>query len=84
MSLKKDCNESVINNILNTETTLTALRNAKETLSNGLIIAMVLKRFWKKFNLFSVYATHSSKELILLEFKTQLHCFVTPKNIVII
>ena len=52
-----------------------ALRNAGETLSNGLIIAIVLKELPSTFNPFSIYVTHSSKELTFSEFKTQLRSF---------
>ena len=51
---------------------VTALKNAVESLSDGLIIAMVLKGLYDTFNPFSIYVTHSSKELTFLEFKTQL------------
>ena len=52
-----------------------ALRNAGETLSDGLIIAMVLKELPRTFNHFSIYVTHSSKELSFSEFKMQLRSF---------
>ena len=52
-----------------------ALRNARETLSDGLIIAMVLKGLQRTFNAFSIYVTHSSKELTFSEFKIQLQSF---------
>ena len=43
MSLKKEPNESVTDYVIRTESTLTALRNAEESFSDGLIIAMILK-----------------------------------------
>ena len=69
-SLRKEQSEGVTDYIIRTEATVTALRNAGETLSDGLIIAMVLKGLPRTFNPFSVYVTHSSKELTFFEFKT--------------
>ena len=74
-SLRKEQNESVTDYIIRTEATVTALRNAGETLSDGLIIAMVLKGLPRTFNAFSIYVTHSSKEQTFSEFKTQLRSF---------
>ena len=74
-SLRKEQNEGVIDYIIRTEATVTALRNAGETLSDGLIIAMVLKGLLRTFNAFSIYVTHSCKELTFSEFKTQLRSF---------
>ena len=54
---------------------VTALRNAGETLSDGLIIAMVLKGLPRTFVAFSIYVTHSNKELTFSKFKTQLRNF---------
>ena len=42
-SLRKEQNEGVTDSIVRTEATVTALRNSGKTLSDGLIIAMVLK-----------------------------------------
>ena len=69
--LKREQNEGVTDYIIRTEATVTTLRNAGETLSDGLIIAMVLKGLPSTFNPFSINVTHSSKELTLSEFKTQ-------------
>ena len=74
-SLRKEENEGVTDYIIRTEATVTALRNAGETLSDGLIIAMVLKGLPRTFNAFSIYLTHSSKELTFSVFKTQLRSF---------
>ena len=74
-SLRKEHNEGVTDYIIRTEATVTPLRNAGETLSDGLIIAMVLKGLPRTFNPFSIYVTHSSKELTFSEFKTQLRSF---------
>lgn len=45
---------------------------------------MVLKGLLENFNPFSIYATHSSKELQLLEFKTQLESFENTQNTIVI
>ena len=74
-SLKKEPNESVTDDVIRTEATLTALRNAGESLNVGLIIAMILKGLPGTFNPFSIYVTHSSKELTFSKLKTQLQSF---------
>ena len=74
-SLRKEQNKGVTDYIIRTEATVTALRNSGETLSDGLIIAMFLKGLPRAFNPFSVYVTHSSKELTFSEFKMQLQSF---------
>ena len=74
-SLRKEQNEGVTNYIIKTEATVTTLRNAGETLSDGLIIDMVLKGLPRTFNAFLIDVTHSSKELMFSEFKMQLRGF---------
>ena len=59
-SLRKEQNEGVTDYIIRTEATVTALRNAGEILSDGSIIAMVLKGLPSTFNPFSILVTHSS------------------------
>ena len=74
-SLRKEQNEGVTDYIIRIEATVTALRNAEETLSDGLMIAMILKGLPRIFNSFSIYVIHSSKELTFSKFKTQLRSF---------
>ena len=74
-SLRMEQNEGVTDYIIRTKATVTALRNTGETISDVLIIAMVLKGLPSTFNHFSIYVTHSSKELAFSEFKMQLRSF---------
>ena len=67
-SLRKKQKEGVTDYIIRIEATVTTLRNAGDTLNDGLIIAMVLKGLLRTFNAFSIYVTHSSKELTFSEF----------------
>ena len=46
-SLKKDINESVSDYVIRTEINLTALRNARQTVDDVLIITMILKGYEK-------------------------------------
>ena len=61
-SLKKDTNKKVTDYVIRTETILTALRNAGQTVDDALIIVMILKGLPRHFNLFSIYVTHINKE----------------------
>ena len=72
---KKDTNKSMKDCVIRTETILTALRNAGQTVDDVLIIAMVLKSLPRHFDPFSVYVTRSKKELTFSEFQTELHGF---------
>ena len=74
-SLKKDTNESLAGYVIRTATILTVLRNAGQTVDDALIIAMILKDLARHFDFFSIYITHSNKELTFSEFKTELHSF---------
>ena len=73
ISLKKETNKSVMDYVIRTETILTALRNAGQTVDDAFIIAM--KGLPKHIDLFSIHVTHSNKELAFLEFKTEFHSF---------
>lgn len=72
-SLQKKVDESVTNYIIRTETVLTALKNVGQTVDDAVVIAMILKGLPSHFNPFSIYETHSNKELMFSEFKTELY-----------
>lgn len=74
-SLQKKVDESVTNYIIRTETVLTALKNVGQTVDDAVVIAMILKGLYSHFNPFSIYETHSNKELMFSEFKTELYSF---------
>ena len=57
---------------LSVETAANALRNAGETLTDSLLIAMVLKGLPKEFKLFVVVTTQSEKQQTFREFKVAL------------
>ncbi len=69
-SLKKQTNESPKDNVIKRETILTSQRKSGEIVDDTLIITMILKDLPRYFDPFSIYVTHSNKELTFLEFKT--------------
>jgi hypothetical protein len=52
-----------------------ALKNAKETFSDGLVIAMLLKGLPDSYKPFVVHITHSTSEITFAMFKSQLKSF---------
>ena len=74
-SLEMGTNETVTEYLIRAEKAITALRNAKETLSDGLIIAMILKGLPESYKLLAIHITQSTSEITLTEFKVQLRSF---------
>ena len=64
MSLQKTANESSTDYIIRAETAITALRNADETLSDGLLIAMNLKESFKSI---VIHFTHGNEDMVMKE-----------------
>lgn len=74
-SLRKSSSESVTDYVIKAETAATALRNAGETISDGLLVSMVLKGLPDDYKPFIVVITQSEKQMIFAEFKAALRNF---------
>uniref|UniRef100_A0A1A8HI63 CCHC-type domain-containing protein n=1 Tax=Nothobranchius korthausae TaxID=1143690 RepID=A0A1A8HI63_9TELE len=71
-ALQQKSGESVTDYLLRAEAAITALRTAGETLSDGLLIAMVLKGLPESFTLFRIHLTQSHDDMTFSEFKSKL------------
>ena len=71
-SLKKKHNESMTDYIIRAETTASSLRDAGKTVSDGLLIAMVLKGLPADYKPFATVVTQSPSTTTFQEFKVCL------------
>jgi hypothetical protein len=74
-SLRKLPSESITDYVIKAEKAATALRNAEETISDGLLIAMVLKGLPAEYKPFVVVITQNDKTLTFTDFKVALRSF---------
>lgn len=74
-SLQKLSSESVTEYIIRAETVMTALKNAGEQLSDGLLVAMVLKGLPESFKPFTIHVTQRDETMPFAEFKTKLRSY---------
>jgi len=74
-SLVKKSSESVTDYVIRAETAATALNNAGESISDSLLIAMILKGLPECYKPFVVVVTQSDKKQTFAEFKAALRSF---------
>ncbi|KAJ8044050.1 hypothetical protein HOLleu_11401 [Holothuria leucospilota] len=67
-SLKKSAQESITNYLIRAETAATSLKTSSETISDSLLIAMILKGLPPKFKPFSTVITQKDKTSKFKEF----------------
>ena len=74
-SLQKKNTETVTEYIINAETTATALKSVGEIVSDGLLIAMVIRGLPSSYNPFVVVTTQNEKVLTFSQFKVALRSY---------
>ena len=74
-SLKKSTDASVTDYFLHAEKIATALKNAGETISDGLLVAMCLKGLPAEYSTFSTVITQREDDVTFTEFKAALKSF---------
>ena len=75
--------ESITDYVIKAENTATALRNAGETVSDGLLIAMVLKGLPSEYKPFEVVVTQNDTSQTFPKFKVALRNFEETENVVL-
>ncbi len=73
--------ESVTDYIIRAENIITALRDAGETISDGLIIAMVLGGLPDMFKPLAVHVTQNEDAVTFTDFKRRLRIYEEAKNV---
>ncbi len=76
----KEDNETVTDYIIKVEKVMTALRNAGETRSDGLIVAMALKGLPESYKPFTINVSQSAKEITFPAFKAKLRLEALKKQ----
>ena len=71
-SLRKGKNETTTDYIITAETAATALKTAEEVMSDGLLIAMVLKGLPRSYKTFSTVVIQREKQMTFSKFKAAL------------